>query len=561
MSLNLLKPQHGLPKKPSEIRDNLQHILGAALPDCILPEDDNTFGFKITAQTGLTVRVGAGRGIIGKKYHDDRNYHDITLPDRKACLLYKLKNTATDSVTPSDGYVEAKFPAVVAQALRYILNGSATIENTGTSGSNIATKTGTVTPADGRVGYSGLGSATGYYTCASNTGVPAFTSDATRVLVIDNFVSNGAIQIFHNDGISKFGCTAANNLTVNGVDTGFTLENGGAYKIALPSTASTTSASVYVNGVNVSTGTYIVNTAAVAPTFYSGVAGASKSPSQLAYFEYYAAKLNPAQIAQISNDLLLPCTYQTPQSPVPLMTANSSSGCVALASGEMNASFKAYMAFRKASVPGDAGWAVTATSGYLQITLPSAFSPKYVDIQNIATPTNAPKDFTIYGSNDGGITKTILLTVTGATWTTNERKRFQIIGSSAYTTLGINITANGGATNTHINDLDFGTDVVSTSDIRSILPANSISLGYAKTNSTSIIEIDSNSYKYGIRKGATGGNRRVALGWKYFKGATTLKWDNPFGTRQLRKTYAWALDTNGTNECDVESYDNWLNRQ
>lgn len=70
------------------------------------------------------------------------------------------------------------------------------------------------------------------------------------------------------------------------------------------------------------------------------------------------------------------------------------------------------------------------------------------------------------------------------------------------------------------------------SDIRSILPADSVSLGVVRTDSTKPIEADDASYKYGRREGVTGGNRIAFLGWKYFYGAgSTTKINGiPFGT-------------------------------
>ena len=358
--------------------------------------DNIVSGMKVTVGTGLQAIIGAGRAVIGETVVAFTNPLTVSLQPRMAALVTAL-------VGGSVAKVYAQFPTVSTQTLRYILDGSPTIASTG-SVANLATKTGAVNATDGRIGYSGKGDGTtGYYTCASATGVPAYSSASTRILVIDNFVSNGAIQIFHNDGISKFGCTATNNLTVNGVDTGFTMENGGAYKIALPSAASTTDVTVYVNGSYANTGAYITNTTAVTPTFYSGASGASKSPSQLAYFEYYASKLSAVQIAQISNNLLLPCQYI-----------------------------------------------------------------------------------------DNGVTK----------------------------------------------------------DIRVILPANSIGLGRLFTTSTGLKEIRMD-YQDGRREGATGGNRRVFLGWKYYSGATSLKWDNPFGTRKIKTYYVWSSDSNGTNETDI----------
>lgn len=87
-------------------------------------------------------------------------------------------------------------------------------------------------------------------------------------------------------------------------------------------------------------------------------------------------------------------------------------------------------------------------------------------------------------------------------------------------------------------------------DIRSILPADAISLGRVRTDSSNVIEINDSDFQYGRREKAVGGNRKKFLGWKYFSGAVNLTWDNPFGTRKIKTYYTWAQDANGTNESD-----------
>lgn len=89
-----------------------------------------------------------------------------------------------------------------------------------------------------------------------------------------------------------------------------------------------------------------------------------------------------------------------------------------------------------------------------------------------------------------------------------------------------------------------------TKDISSILPADAISLGVARTDSSKVIEYNDTDYKY-RHEGAVGGNRKVFLGWRYFNGQATLKWENPFGTRKIKTYYVFAEDANGRNECDV----------
>jgi hypothetical protein len=207
----------------------------------------------------------------------------------------------------------------------------------------------------------------------------------------------------------------------------------------------------------------------------------------------------------------------------------------------------AYMAFRKGSVLGTNGWQGAAgTTGWLQITTHDSFIPKWVDLTapDTANVSFSPKDFTIYRFSNGCTTKTTLLTVNGATgWKSNERRRFYILSASAYTTLGINVTSVDGGSYVMINDLDFGTDVVTTTDIRSILPANSNSFGIVRTNSLGVIDID-NKYRTGRREGASGGNRITFLDWKYFSAVNTpVSWNLPFGNADYKIHEIIVTDT------------------
>jgi len=84
--------------------------------------------------------------------------------------------------------------------------------------------------------------------------------------------------------------------------------------------------------------------------------------------------------------------------------------------------------------------------------------------------------------------------------------------------------------------------------IDDVIPANAISLGFIRTNSSKVIEKNDSWYKFGRREGATGGNRKVFLPWKYFTSGVPLKWDNPFGSGKYKKEIHWSQDAKGTNE-------------
>jgi hypothetical protein len=91
--------------------------------------------------------------------------------------------------------------------------------------------------------------------------------------------------------------------------------------------------------------------------------------------------------------------------------------------------------------------------------------------------------------------------------------------------------------------------------IDDILPADSISLGFVRTDSTQMIEVDDSSYKYGRREGFMGGNRKVFLGWKYTTTNSMVSWNVPFGTNKYKTYIVTASDALGWDEMkSVELY-------
>jgi hypothetical protein len=91
------------------------------------------------------------------------------------------------------------------------------------------------------------------------------------------------------------------------------------------------------------------------------------------------------------------------------------------------------------------------------------------------------------------------------------------------------------------------------------LPVNSISLGFARTDSTRLIEYNDTDYKYMRNEGATKieGNKRVFLGWKYFSGGASLICDNPLGIKRINFHFSWAQDANGINETTLVQPSYW----
>lgn len=322
MTLNLLKPATGQAKKPSEIRDNFQGLLGLALPDCILPNSDGTFGGKMTVGSDLSVGISGFRAIIGGKYHEIADFN-LAATARRAQLLYATKNTATDNVTPTTGVLTAAFPAADdGTVCRWIIDSSPTI--TSTVGSNTLTKSGTTTQVNGWANdYAGQGDgSTGCYTSVNATGLPSaayyaqesflivttfkLTASGRRCPIVLNGGGSLGIEFgtYRNTGLALYYHTGGGNSTL---DTGFDCEDGKTYAIEVQVVSAGLVVSVNGQKIYKYTGAVYAGGHTSVTLFggnnfyYSGT---------IHYVELRNALRTPAQIAAISNALLLPCRYE-----------------------------------------------------------------------------------------------------------------------------------------------------------------------------------------------------------------------------------------------------------
>lgn len=76
-------------------------------------------------------------------------------------------------------------------------------------------------------------------------------------------------------------------------------------------------------------------------------------------------------------------------------------------------------------------------------------------------------------------------------------------------------------------------------------------VGIVHTDSTEVSELNDTDYKTGRRNFATGGNRKVFLGWKWFSGQSILCWENPFGTHLIRTYFRYKLNPASDTSVDV----------
>jgi hypothetical protein len=93
--------------------------------------------------------------------------------------------------------------------------------------------------------------------------------------------------------------------------------------------------------------------------------------------------------------------------------------------------------------------------------------------------------------------------------------------------------------------------------VNDCLPDNSISLGFTRTNSSKVIELDGSSYKYMRNEGATKteGNKQVFLGWQYYSAASTkLSWKvrDTFGGIPVKLYYVFSKSADHSQEVPVQ---------
>ena len=284
-----------------------------------LPKNFIESGMKLTTG-GLSAIVGTGSCDIRGKYHELTAAASIVIPQRMTCLLYAAKSDLVD--TPTLGYVQAAFPAADAGTVcRWIIDGSATIAST--VGTNDLTRSGTVTQVDGWIGYGGRSDgSTGHYASANSTGFP--TGAAVRELdalvtinvapvAQEHFLSYGVnadtqcfkvMLNYNGNGVAlAYGVSSAGYV----FNSGFSVEAGKTYFMSWLYNG--TNLYLYMNGQQVYSTPATLNTAAGVMNVLKNIAASNHSTATIHYVELRNADRTPAQIAAISNALLLPCRY------------------------------------------------------------------------------------------------------------------------------------------------------------------------------------------------------------------------------------------------------------
>jgi hypothetical protein len=281
------------------------------LTNYIVPNADGSFGRKFTVGADLNLTISAGETFISN-VKQTRAQNTVALTARRAQLVYDTKAGAS-------GVLLAAPPAADAGTVcRFIIDGSATIASS--VGAITLNKSGTVTAvpglaADNAGQFDGV---SGTYISTSFTGIP--TGD-NIVAIVDVYTYNGPTATWQNlvgigTAAGMFGTAVAADGTLNvfaaagaQYSTGFVFETGKTYYTEVAHDG--INCRVYVNGSFVwqYAGDWQNTTAAGTLRIGSWYAGTQFDKGTHHYVEIRNALRSPAQIAAISNALLLPCRY------------------------------------------------------------------------------------------------------------------------------------------------------------------------------------------------------------------------------------------------------------
>jgi hypothetical protein len=422
------------------------------------------------------------------------------------------------------------------------------VPNSASAGvANDLSVSGTVSQVDGRRGYARQGNgSTGYLASANYTNFP---TGAAIVSVLCAFKAGaiGTARTLWSCGPNAsytawLSILASGNLEVNGgaggfSDTSYTIEANKEYTVEWQYDGTTHY--VFVNGTKVwsavSSSNFSANNAL--NVFRKMALTNGYSADTIHYVELRNALRTPAQIATVAQQMLIPCAYKWE------MQGSSVSGGDA-------ASYPKENAFN--STEWRSTQSTTGVSG-----------AAYIGVQNI---TSAVTGVTWENGTNGITSVKAQYQVGSGAWTdisthTVSATGFNTIAVSAYTPGGLHnfrllANANPASGNWGVKNLDIQ-PIPTTADIRSVLPADSMAVGYTETSATvpTLIIDGSNPsgatpcWAYGIRVGPRGcRNKRKFLGWQYFSGTGVKSWINPFDTRKCRERYVCAEDAVGRNE-------------
>jgi Mu-like prophage tail sheath protein gpL len=577
-------------------------------------------GRKFGAPSALILPITAGVESIAASTIS-RAANTIALNARSAALIY-------DDASGNTSKLEAVYPTAYIDDNTvgfWIFNQAAgsVVPNSAVGVSSIAvandlTPAGTLTRVDGRCDYAIKGDgSSGSYSSANSTNFPT----GTNVREIDAvftalYLPSSTYQFIAmygtnssntNFGLLLYGTRLYISLGSNDKDTGYDLEIGKTYYLAAMYDGTTIY--VYVNGALVYRVTYTISTGASSLYVFRLSTSSSYYCKGIVHcIELRQGLRTSAQIAAISNSLLLPCGeydiysgsyptisdstyYEYKFSESSGLTVADSKGLLGLtATGTtiknseiINGGYARYFDGSDDKVASGSSVAFSSAFTMIAVFNPTDFSAARPIFGNYSGGGNYLMAYTngkvaigsgvstVYSSASAGIGKpnftAVVVSDGQASFFVNSP---YVDSTSAYTYqtnsnpmyLGYAYTGSSAYFRGVIDYCLYVPRALSTSEIAAIynallvketrdflynLPESSIALGFVRANSSEIIEKNDTDYQYGRREGAVGGNRGVFLGWQYFSGDATLSWDNPFGTRTVSRQYFYAEDATGSN--------------
>ena len=591
--------------------------------DYIINSPSTGYGGKFTPNGDLSINVSPFEAMIGRKYHKSEAVSNFTLNPRKASIIYTSKNSDDSSSTPTLGHYDAVYPEADSNTvLRYVFNEASgqVIDSSGNG--NDGNAYGTITrQVDGWADYAVKGDGgTGYITSSSSITAPIGAAAREMDIIFTPYSLTSVNYLCMYGGTSTgraFGIyiLASGNLGIDfygsAYDTGYNLSIGQTYYVAFCYDG--TNFTVFVNGNKVYSLSGTIATTAAALKILVATNNTYFSNAIIHYVELRSAVRAPQQIAQISNQLCIPCHYGGYSASYPDNDITSgahiykfddaSETVVTDEKGTMNGTVTGTTIVNSGVGLGKAR-KFNGTSDFVSLgtfAWPTAFTVIGVVTPNIGTimeifgnVAGAGNGVSIEISNTGLLEITnYSVAVPSTNYLNSKVPNFIAISYSngiASFYVNSNIPESKACTNTNtlLGTLFFGKSAASNNFysgyidyfayiprvlsqaeilqyyntlmaqkertlIDDCLPASSSSLGFVRTGSYAVIEFNDMDFRFMRNEGATKaeGNKRVFLGCKYFNGGQILKWDNPFSTRKIKTYYTWAQDANGTNECDI----------
>jgi hypothetical protein len=291
--------------------DDVLALFHQSIGGCILPNDDGSYGFKITQSAGLVGAISPGKALIGGKLHQLSAPGSLTFDATKAALGYVAKQATVGNLVPTFGKINAAFPALHPNAVIAFNFTEAGSPVDLVDGNDITTMT-DCQQIDGWVGKAKAGNGTtSVMISQGSAGFVAGASARAELLFVRAKALSGVtvryIKAYGNYHLYTEGTRLKVKEQSTVKDTGFDLVLDKWYFIVVQYTG--TILEVYVDAVPVYSVAVAFNTTAGALHFFRNTTAANYNQLDIQYYEMIAGNLTAAEIGLISNQFIIPCRY------------------------------------------------------------------------------------------------------------------------------------------------------------------------------------------------------------------------------------------------------------